>query len=118
MAIIEGTLTRDFRLQVFFSINQLSPGPLSIPEGPFQIFTKIRADIRNSVFTAGVNDTNDKLFISVNDTGDNLSPVSLSPAICHCRCLNMEKNVLIYLRGRLHSNILTNFQKNSICLYI
>ncbi len=43
----------------------VSPGPLSIPLGPFLIFMKIRGDIRYFVFIAGV-----KLFIDVNDTGE------------------------------------------------
>jgi hypothetical protein len=39
--------------------------------GPFQISTKIRGgDIRNFVIIAGVNNTGDKLFISVNINGD------------------------------------------------
>jgi hypothetical protein len=45
---------------------------------PFPIFTKIRGDICNFVFIAGVNDAGDKLFTGVNATGDKLS---LSPAI-------------------------------------
>ncbi len=88
MAIVERTLTRDFRLQFFFSVNQLSP---EYPIGIVSNFTKIRLDIRNSVFIAGVNDTSVKLFFCVNDTGDKLLPVSLLPAICHSRCQNMEK---------------------------
>ncbi len=53
--ILKGSLTRDFRLQVFF-IN----GPLSIPLGPFRIFSKIRGDIREWIFMSGVNDTGEK----------------------------------------------------------
>ncbi len=45
LALFKGSLTRDFRLQVFF-INQCPSGPCSIPLGPFQIFSKIRGDIR------------------------------------------------------------------------
>ncbi len=39
--LFKGSLTRDFRRQVFF-INQFSPGPLSISLGPFKFLTKIR----------------------------------------------------------------------------
>jgi hypothetical protein len=39
------SLTRDFRLKVFFH-KSVSPGPLSISLGPFRIFSKIRGDIR------------------------------------------------------------------------
>ncbi len=50
---LKGSLTRDFPIQVFF-MNLCSSGPLSIPQGPFRIFTKIRGDIRNFVFITGV----------------------------------------------------------------
>jgi hypothetical protein len=36
------------------------------------------------MFITGVNDTADKLFTSVNDTGENLSLVSLTPVINPC----------------------------------
>jgi hypothetical protein len=39
----KGTVPRDFRLLVFF-MNPFPPSPLSIPLGPFQIFSKIRGD--------------------------------------------------------------------------
>ncbi len=65
-----GRLTQDFRLSIF-------------SWGPFRIFTKISGDIRNFVH---VDDTVDKLFTSVNDTRNILSPVSLSPAINYHRC--------------------------------
>jgi hypothetical protein len=42
---LKGSLTRDFRLQVFF-INQCPPGALSIPLRLLRIFSKIRGDIR------------------------------------------------------------------------
>jgi hypothetical protein len=53
------------------------PQPQSIPLGPFQIFSKIRGDIRKSSgindtgsnFDTGVNDTSGKFAIGVNDTG-------------------------------------------------
>jgi hypothetical protein len=41
---VKGSLTRDFRLQVFFH-KSVSLWPLSIPLGPFQIFSKSRGDI-------------------------------------------------------------------------
>jgi hypothetical protein len=47
----------------------MSSCPMSILLGPFRIFTKIRGDFRNFVFTG------------VNDTGDILSPVSLTAVI-------------------------------------
>jgi len=52
----KGSLTRDFSSSGFFH-ESVSPWPLSILLGPYRIFTKIRADIRNFVFIAGVNDT-------------------------------------------------------------
>jgi hypothetical protein len=42
---------------------------------PFQIFTKLRGNIRNYVFIAGVSDTGEKLFILVNDFGNKLYTV-------------------------------------------
>ncbi len=53
---IKGSLTRDFLLQV-----KVYPRPLSIPLGPFQIFTKIRGDVRSFLSIAGINDSGDKL---------------------------------------------------------
>ncbi len=52
------------------SHESVSPGPPSISFGLFQIFSKIRGDIRECVFITGVNDAGDKLFTGVNDTGD------------------------------------------------
>jgi hypothetical protein len=66
--MIKGSLTRDFRAQVFFH-ESVSPRPISIPLGPFWIFSKIRGDIRELMFIACVNDTGEKLFSGVNDTG-------------------------------------------------
>ncbi len=43
--ILKGSLTRDFQYQIFFH-KSVSPRPLSIPLGPFRIFSKIRGDIR------------------------------------------------------------------------
>ncbi len=52
-------MSRDFRLLVFFH-ESLSPKPLSIPLGPFQIFLIICGDIRSSRCTTGVVDTGGK----------------------------------------------------------
>jgi hypothetical protein len=41
---LQGAVPRDFRLQVFF-IETVSPKPLSISLGSFQIFSKSRGDI-------------------------------------------------------------------------
>ena len=48
------------------------PTPISIPLGPFRIFLKIRKDIRELMFIAGVNDTGQKLFTGVNNTGEKI----------------------------------------------
>jgi hypothetical protein len=40
-----------------------SPGSLSVLSGLFRVFTKIRADIRNFVFIAGVIEPGDKLLL-------------------------------------------------------
>jgi hypothetical protein len=53
---VKGTVSRDFLLLVFF-MNQF---PLSIPLGPFRIFSKIRGDIRSSRLTTGITDTGGK----------------------------------------------------------
>jgi hypothetical protein len=60
---IKGSLTRDFRLQVFFH-ESVSPRPPSIPLEPFWIFSKIRGDIRELMFITGVNNTGDKLILA------------------------------------------------------
>jgi hypothetical protein len=52
---VKGSLTRDFRLQVFF-LKSVSPGPLSIPLGTFRMFSKIRRDFREWTLISGVND--------------------------------------------------------------
>jgi hypothetical protein len=51
---LKGSLTRDFFHK------SVSPAPLSIPLGPFQIFSKIRGDICEWMFISGVNDTSEK----------------------------------------------------------
>jgi len=48
----------------------VSPRPRNIHLGPLRIFSKIRGDIRESMFIAGAVDTGDKLFTGVNDTVD------------------------------------------------
>jgi len=48
----------------------VSPGPLSIPLEPFQFFMKIRGNILEWIFITDVNDTGDKLFTGVHNTGD------------------------------------------------
>jgi hypothetical protein len=58
--LIKGTVSRDFLLLVFF-MNQFPLKSLSIPIGPFRIFSKIRGDIRSSRLTTGVNDTGGNL---------------------------------------------------------
>jgi hypothetical protein len=72
-------------LSSVFFIDSVSPWPLGIQLGPFQIFIKIRGDIRNFVFIASVVDTSDKLFTVVNDTGDEVL-VLLLPAINYHLC--------------------------------
>ncbi len=56
--VCKGPVPRDFRLQVF--LWSVSPQPMSIPLGPFRIFSKIRVDIRRSRCTTGVVETGDK----------------------------------------------------------
>ncbi len=49
---------------------------ISVPQAPkycigaVLFFSKIRGDIRELMFITGVNDTGEKLFSGVNDTGD------------------------------------------------
>ena len=63
----------------------MSPGPLSIPLGSFRLFSKFCRDNREWIFISGVNDTSNKLFGGVVDTGYKfrlfgyLSPVSTTP---------------------------------------
>jgi hypothetical protein len=54
-------------------MNQFPPQPQSIPLGPFQIFSKIRGDIRMSRCTTGINDTGGKFATGVNDTGGKIA---------------------------------------------
>jgi hypothetical protein len=57
--MFKGTVSRDFRLLVFF-IESVSPKPLSIPLGPFRIFSIIRRGIHSSRCTTNVVDTSGK----------------------------------------------------------
>ncbi len=45
----------------------------SIPLRPFQIFSKIRGDIRKSRCTTGINNTGGKFAPGVNDTGGKIA---------------------------------------------
>ncbi len=56
---LKGTVSRDFSTSGFFH-GSVSPKPLSIPLRLFQIFSKIRGDIRGSRYTTGVNNTGGK----------------------------------------------------------
>jgi hypothetical protein len=51
-----------------FFMNQCPPGPQVFHLSLFEFFSKIRGDIR--MFITVVNDSGDKLFSGVNDTGD------------------------------------------------
>ncbi len=62
---LKGTVSRDF--DFWFFHESVSPKPLNIPLGPFQIFSKVREDIRSSRCT-------------------NLPPVSLIPVWCTLTC--------------------------------
>ncbi len=64
----EGKYDTRFSSSGFFH-ESVSPRPISIPMGPFWIFSKIRGDIRELMFIASVNDTGEKLFSGVVDTG-------------------------------------------------
>ena len=63
----KGTVSRDFCFRFFHE--SPSPKPLIIKVGSYQIFSKIRGDIRKSRCTTGVNDTGGKFATGVNDTG-------------------------------------------------
>jgi hypothetical protein len=52
----------------FFHVS-VFPQPQSIPLGPFEIFSKIRGDIRKSRCTTGINDTGGKFAAGVNASG-------------------------------------------------
>jgi hypothetical protein len=72
-------VSRDFLRQGFFHESP-SPKPLKITLKPFQIFSKIRRDIRKPrCTTTGTNDTG-KFAAGDSDAGGNLPPVSTTPA--------------------------------------
>jgi hypothetical protein len=58
--------------QDFFH-ESVSPQPQSIPFRPFQIFSKIHGDIRESRCTTGINDIGGKLTTGVNDIGGKIA---------------------------------------------
>ncbi len=89
-----------------FFHESVSPKPLSIPLGPFRIFSKIRGDIRSSrlttsftsvvdtsgKFAIGVNDTGSKFAAGVNDTGVSLVlliPVANLPSVSTIPAANL-----------------------------
>jgi hypothetical protein len=63
--LFKGSLTRDFRLQVFF-MNQCPPGPQVFHWGCLEFFRKFAEMFANEYLF----DTGDKLFSGVNDTGE------------------------------------------------
>jgi hypothetical protein len=65
---------------------------------------KICKDTRYFVFSASVADTGNKLFTSVNKTGDKLLLVLLLTAINYCRCCPMFSS--IPLRQQLTNRLL------------
>jgi hypothetical protein len=90
VVLLKGRVTRFFASGFFHE--SVSPQPKSIPFGPFQIFSKIRTEIRKSRCTAGINDTggnfatsvnntSGNFATSVNDTGGKLAPVSTTPVV-------------------------------------
>jgi hypothetical protein len=56
-----------------FFHKSVSPQPQSIPLGPFQIFSKIRGDIRKSRCTIGISNTGGKFATGANDTSGKFS---------------------------------------------
>jgi hypothetical protein len=69
------SLTQIFDFKFFHE--SVSPWPLSIPLGPFQIFYENSQRYPQLYVYRPVNDTSDKLFTGVNDTGNKLLPVLL-----------------------------------------
>jgi hypothetical protein len=65
------SVTRFFASGFFHE--SVSPKPLSIPLGPFRIFSKIRGIIRSSRLTSGINDTGGKFATGVNDAGGKIA---------------------------------------------
>jgi hypothetical protein len=56
----------------------MSPRPISILLSRFEFFAQICGDIRELMFISGVNDTSEKLFRCVSDTGDKFLIVDTS----------------------------------------
>ncbi len=72
LAVFKGSLTRDFRLQVFFR-NQCPLGPQVFHWGRFEFFRKFAKIFANEYkykLFRGVNDTGEKCIAGVVDTGD------------------------------------------------
>jgi hypothetical protein len=71
----KGSLTQDFRLQVFF-MNQCPPGPQVFHWSLFDFFEN---SLRYSrlMYITGVNDTGDSCLVVSTTPAKNLSPVSL-----------------------------------------
>ncbi len=67
--ILKGVWHEIFDFMFFFH-ESVSPRPPSIPLQPFRFFSKIRGDMSEWIFIAGVVDTGDNLVSGVNDTGD------------------------------------------------
>jgi hypothetical protein len=59
ITVVKGDSSKRCSASRFFH-ESVSHGPLSMPSGPFQIFSKIRGDIRSSRRTTGVIDTSGK----------------------------------------------------------
>jgi hypothetical protein len=67
---LKGTVSRDFLLLAFSFIS------FSIPLGVFQLFSKIREDIRKSRCTTGINNFGGKFATGVNNAGGKLPSVA------------------------------------------
>ncbi len=61
---IQGTVSQDFLLLVFF-MNQFPPSPRVSHYNRFEFFSKIRGDIHKSRCTTGINDTGGKFVTGV-----------------------------------------------------
>ncbi len=66
--MFKGSLTRDFRAQVFSWISV--PQAHKYSNGAVLNFFEIRGDICELMFISCVNDTGEKLFSGVNNTGE------------------------------------------------
>jgi hypothetical protein len=92
----KGSLTRDFRLQVFF-MNQCPPGPQVFHWGRFEFFQKFGEILANEYLSP----------VSINCSAvsmtlaKNLSPVSTTPAINPCHG-EITKKPKIFRRCQRH----------------